>query len=176
MHKFTIWLCLIFETLHYITAIAPTFIYPFPPPSTSLQITPLFLIGVLAVILGAYIRLDCFQTLGEFFTIDLAVHPQHRLVTSRFYTYVRHPSYTGSVLIVGGITLSHLTQGSWVTSYGPLRIPGFAILVWALWWIWTLCVVITRAEAEDKMMRKLFGAQWEVYATRVPWSFFPGMI
>jgi protein-S-isoprenylcysteine O-methyltransferase Ste14 len=175
MHKFTVWLCLICETLHYIAAISPSFIYPFPPPA-SLQISPLFLIGVLSVILGTYIRLDCFHTLSDFFTIDLAVHPEHKLITSRFYAYVRHPSYTGSLLVVAGLTFSHLTQGSWVTSWGPLHIPGMPILVWALWWAWTLCVVFGRADAEDKMMHKIFGAEWEMYAARVPWSFFPGMM
>ena len=82
----------------------------------------------------------------------------------------------GSLLLVIGFSFSHLTQGSWVTSYGPLRIPGMALLVCALWWAWTLCVVIGRADAEDKMMRKLFGAEWEMYATQVPWSFFPGIM
>jgi len=171
-HKFAVWLCLACETLCYIS---PSFIDPLAP-STSLQINSLFLIGVLAVILGTYIRLDCFHTLGTFFTIDLAVHPQHKLVTSRFYAHVRHPSYTGSLLLVFGFSFSHLTQGSWVTSCGPLRIPGMAILVCALWWAWTLCVVIGRADAEDKMMRKLFGAEWEMYAAQVPWSFFPGIM
>ena len=175
IHIFAVWLCLACEILCYIAAISPSFVHPLAP-STSLQINPLFLIGVLAVILGTYIRLDCFRTLGTFFTIDLAVHPQHKLVTSRFYAHVRHPSYMGSLLLVIGFSFSHLTQGSWVTSYGPLRIPGIALLVCALWWAWTLCVVIGRADAEDKMMRKLFGAEWEMYATQVPWSFFPGIM
>lgn len=175
IHKFIVWLCLLFETLWYIAVISPAFVHPFTPPP-ALQINPLFLIGVLAVILGTYIRLDCFQTLGHLFTINLTVHPEHKLITSRFYAYVRHPSYTGSLLVVAGITLSHLTQGSGLMSCGPFRIPGAAMLVWALWWTWSLCIVIGRADAEDKMMRKLFGAEWETYAARVPWSFFPGMM
>jgi protein-S-isoprenylcysteine O-methyltransferase Ste14 len=126
--------------------------------------------------LGAYIRLDCFRTLGELFTFDLTVHPEHRLVTSRFYAYVRHPAYTGSILVVSGLAFSHFTQGSWLTTCGPLRIPGTATLVWALWWAWTLCVGFSRAEAEDRQMKKLFGTEWDTYAAQVPWWFFPGLL
>lgn len=138
--------------------------------------TPLFIIGVLAVVLGAYIIIDCFHALGPLFTFDLIVHPEHKLVTSRFYAYMRHPSYTGSLLIVTGLALSHLCQGSWMTECGPLRIPGSAPTVWALWWMWSLCVVLTRAEAEDTQMKKLFRAEWDAYAMQVPWWIFPGVI
>ena len=148
---------------------------PLSQPS-ALHVTPLFVIGVLAVILGAYIRLDCFRALGELFTFDLTIHPEHRLVTSRFYGYVRHPAYTGSILVVAGLAFSHLTQGSWLTECGPLRIPGSAIVIWALWWVWTLCVGFSRAEAEDRQMQKLFKTEWDTYATQVPWWFFPGLV
>ena len=110
------------------------------------------------------------------FTFDLTVRPDHKLITTRFYAYVRHPSYTGAILIVSGLTFSHLTRGGWVTTCGPLRIPGLAMLVWVVWWMWTLCVVFRRVEAEDRMMQKLFEEEWETYATQVPWMFFPGVI
>ena len=185
MHQIIVWFCAAFEILSYLATIAPfssplpistaTLFCPLSPP-TSLQITPLFVIGVLAVTLGTYIRLDCFQALGELFTFDLTVHPNHHLVTSRFYAYVRHPAYTGSILIVAGLAFSHFTAGSWLTTCGPLRIPGTAVVIWTLWWAWTLCVGFSRAEAEDRQMHKLFKAEWEAYATRVPWWFFPGLI
>lgn len=130
----------------------------------------------MAVVLGTYIRLDCFRTLGQLFTFDLTVLPEHKLVTSRFYAYVRHPAYTGSILLVAGLAFSHLTEGSWMTECGPLRIPGASIVVWALWWTWTLSVGVSRAEAEDKQMKKLFKTEWETYAANVPWWFFPGLI
>jgi len=131
--------------------------------------------GVLAVVLGSYIRLDCFKALGELFTFDLTVQPNHRLITSRFYGYVRHPAYTGSMLLVIGLALSHLTEGSWLTECGPLNAHGSAVVVWAGWWMWTLAVGLSRAAAEDKQMQKLFQGEWERYAANVPWWFFPGL-
>jgi len=140
-----------------------------------LRISPFFVIGIAAVVLGSYIRLNCFKTLGQLFTFDLTIHPEHRLVTTSFYAYVRHPAYTGSMLIVAGLAFSHLTQGSWLTECGPLASNGSALVVWAAWWAWTLAVGISRAEAEDKQMQKLFPGEWERYAENVPWWFFPGL-
>jgi protein-S-isoprenylcysteine O-methyltransferase Ste14 len=141
------------------------------------------------------------------FTFDLTVHPKHRLVTERFYSFVRHPAYTGSLMLVFGLALSHLTRGSWLSecafplldapfpfpllsssasptslatrSYVPLlglSSHKIRLVVWALWWAWTLCVGVSRAEAEDRQMRKLFGAEWEGYRRRVAWWFMPGVL
>ncbi|KAJ2924921.1 hypothetical protein H1R20_g12168, partial [Candolleomyces eurysporus] len=187
-HQIITWTCANFEVLYYLRTLLPApsplpnfatnFICPSSPssPPPNVHITPFFIIGVLAVVLGCYIRLDCFRTLGEMFTFDLTVHPQHKLVTHRFYAYVRHPAYTGSLLLVFGLAFSHLTRGSWMTECGPLRPTGSAVVVWAVWWLWTLCVGISRADAEDKQMKKLFQKEWEQYAREVQWWFFPGLL
>ncbi|KAJ2916102.1 hypothetical protein MD484_g4305, partial [Candolleomyces efflorescens] len=191
-HHIITWTCAIFEVLYYLRTLLPQ-----PPPSSpftgslastastlicpssptpNVVTTPFFIIGVLAVVLGCYIRLDCFRTLGEMFTFDLTIHPQHKLVTHRFYAYVRHPAYTGSLLLVFGLAFSHLTRGSWMTECGPLRTRMAAGVVWAVWWGWTLCVGVSRAEAEDRQMKKLFRKEWEMYAKEVQWWFFPGLL
>ncbi|KDR67188.1 hypothetical protein GALMADRAFT_1130858 [Galerina marginata CBS 339.88] len=187
IHQLIAYLCAAFEILYYLRTVIPVS-SPFPPltglicpaspvpGSSSIRLTPPFVLGVVAVVLGAYIRLDCFKTLGHLFTFDLTIHPEHRLVTSRFYAYVRHPAYTGSLLLVFGLAFSHLTRGSWMTECGPLRSERTALVVWAVWWLWTFCVGISRADAEDKQMRKLFKEEWDAYATAVPWWFFPGII
>ncbi|KAF9047901.1 hypothetical protein BJ165DRAFT_1126645 [Panaeolus papilionaceus] len=141
LHQIITWWCAVFEVLYYLRTVLP-FNSPAPaitnlvclPQTHNVHVTPFFVIGVIAVILGAYIRLDCFKTLGQLFTFDLTVHPEHRLVTTRFYAYVRHPAYTGSMLLVMGLAFSHLTQGSWLTECGPLRIgsPFSAVVVWAV--------------------------------------------
>ena len=131
------------------------------------------------------------------------------------HRFVRHQAYTGSLMLVFGLALSHLTRGSWLAEcafplldapfpfpllssssssssasassspslspprqYPLLGIPSskFRLIVWALWWAWTLCVGVSRAEAEDRQMRKLFGSEWEVYRARVGWWFMPGVL
>ncbi|KAF8957616.1 hypothetical protein BDZ97DRAFT_1737425 [Flammula alnicola] len=183
-HQIIAYGCAVFEVLFYLRSIIPlaspapmvTSLICLPPSTANVRLTPSFLLGVLAVVLGAYIRLDCFKTLGKLFTFDLTVHPEHRLVTERFYAYVRHPAYTGSLLLVFGLAFSHLTQGSWMTECGPLRTQGAALFVWASWWLWTFCVGISRADAEDRQMRKLFQSEWEAYAAAVHWWFLPGLV
>jgi protein-S-isoprenylcysteine O-methyltransferase Ste14 len=183
IQQFITWGWAIFEVLYYLRVVVPiTSPTPFVtsiiclPPQPNIRLTPSFIIGVIAVILGTYIRLDCFKTLGQLFTFDLTIHPEHKLITSRFYAYVRHPAYTGSLLLVFGLAFSHLTRGSWMRECGPLRASSSAIVVWALWWLWTLSVGISRADAEDKQMRKLFPEEWDAYAAAVHWWFFPGLI
>jgi protein-S-isoprenylcysteine O-methyltransferase Ste14 len=63
-----------------------------------------------------------------------------------------------------------------LTECGPLRNPRTALIVWILWWLWTICVGVSRADAEDKQMKKLFKDEWDAYAANVPWWFFPGII
>ncbi|KAF8890254.1 hypothetical protein CPB84DRAFT_1400730 [Gymnopilus junonius] len=187
LHQIIAYLCALFEILYYLRAVIPIsspapaltdLICPASPApgSSALLLSPSFVVGVVAVVLGAYIRLDCFKALGQLFTFDLTVHPEHRLITSRFYAYVRHPAYTGSLMLVFGLAFSHLTRGSWLTECGPLRSERSALVVWAVWWLWTFCVGISRADAEDKQMKKLFKEEWETYAVAVPWWFFPGII
>ncbi|KAF8176964.1 hypothetical protein BJ912DRAFT_857215 [Pholiota molesta] len=187
-HQLIAYACAFFEVAFYLRSLLPTPTSPAllalsalvcplspPPPAHLLRLTPSFLLGVLAVALGAYIRLDCFRALGPLFTFDLTLHPQHRLITSRFYSYVRHPAYTGSLLLVVGLAFSHLTQGAWMTECGLLR-GRAAGAVWAAWWLWTLCVGISRADAEDRQMRGVFGKEWDAWAAAVHWWFLPGLI
>ncbi|KAG5640698.1 hypothetical protein DXG03_007484 [Asterophora parasitica] len=206
-HQYLVWTCAFFETLFYLSTLSlfptlPTILtsllslHPSLTPSTPLQsptlthlicplpqtypplsLTPLFTLGVLAVVLGTYIRLDCFRALGPLFTFDLTIHPAHTLITSRFYAHVRHPAYTGSMLVVAGLALSHLSSGAWMTSCGPLGVvPRAAGVVWAAWWVWTVAVGLSRAQAEDREMQRVFGKEWEAYARAVPWWFVPGIL
>ncbi|KAJ3987006.1 hypothetical protein F5890DRAFT_892557 [Lentinula detonsa] len=193
-HMIIMWICACFEVMYYFSTLSVSgtttilsSVSPFATPALNtlicpattdphINISPLFLIGIVAVVLGSYIRLDCFKALGKLFTFDLTVHPDHRLVTTSFYGYVRHPAYTGSMLLVAGLTFSHLTEGSWLTECGPLKSSGSALVVWAAWWVWTLAVGVSRAEAEDNQMQKMFSGEWERYAENVAWWFFPGLV
>lgn len=143
----------------------------------TLRTTPLFFMGVVAVIIGASIRLICFHALGEFFTFDLTIHPQHRLVTTGPYCLVRHPAYTGSLTIIAGLAASHLSPGSWLWECGFLHLaPWSGPVIAGVWWFWTLGIGLSRVEAEDKQMRALFPDEWDTYAERVPCWFIPGVI
>ncbi|EGN93919.1 hypothetical protein SERLA73DRAFT_189043 [Serpula lacrymans var. lacrymans S7.3] len=180
IHTTLLWLCALFEAISAINFYVPCLpvqVEPFFSSTTRpiSSITPLFMIGVLVSLSGVLIRLRCFRELGHLFTFDLTFHPEHKLVTSGFYRYVRHPSYTGSLLLVAGLALSHCTRGSWARECGPLGQMS-AVVLGTGWCIWAISVCISRAYAEDGELRKNFGAEWDAYAARVPAWFFPGLL
>jgi protein-S-isoprenylcysteine O-methyltransferase Ste14 len=63
-------------------------------------------IGLLVIIFGVIIRFIAVYTLGKYFTVDLAIDNNQKLIKKGFYKYVRHPSYTGSLLSFLGFGLS----------------------------------------------------------------------
>ena len=57
--------------------------------------------------LGGLIRYKCYRALGSMFTFEMSIREGHVLVTSGPYAIVRHPAYTGAILVVIGIFLVH---------------------------------------------------------------------
>ena len=120
-------------------------------------------------------RMWCHRSLGRFFTWELAVRENHKLITHGLYSLVRHPSYTGLVLMTYGNMLYLVSKGSyfaeaglWNTGAG--RAIGYTLSVYLTWLTWTLCA---RARQEDAMLRKEFGVRWDKWAERTPWKVIP---
>ena len=68
-------------------------------------------LGLVFVGAGAFLRLWSYHTLGELFTFEVVVRPDHKLITSGPHAYVRHPSYTGVALLLLGVQLMQF--GDW---------------------------------------------------------------
>ncbi|KAK7020530.1 protein-S-isoprenylcysteine O-methyltransferase [Favolaschia claudopus] len=178
LHQRMVWVCAGFEITFFLTSLmsfpstrSPVCLVSQP----NIRLTPFFCVGWAAVVLGAYIRLECFGKLKELFTFDLTIHPDHRLITDGLYNYVRHPAYTGSLLITAGLALTHMSKGNWPTECGPLLLPASGFIIGTSWFLWTLAVGLSRVEAEDKQLRKMF-PEWDAWAARVRWWFLPGLI
>jgi len=62
--------------------------------------------GMVIILAGIVIRFTAIKTLGKFFTVDLAFRDDHKLINTGLYKYVRHPSYSGSLLSFFGFGLS----------------------------------------------------------------------
>jgi protein-S-isoprenylcysteine O-methyltransferase Ste14 len=52
----------------------------------------------IALLIGFLLRWWSIRTLGQYFTVNVASHKVHRLVTDGPYALIRHPSYTGLLL------------------------------------------------------------------------------
>lgn len=64
------------------------------------------LLGLFLIMAGLAIRWIAILTLGKFFTVDINVAKDHRIIDSGIYKFVRHPAYTGSLLSFLGLGLS----------------------------------------------------------------------
>lgn len=65
--------------------------------------SPAFVAGGVAMMLaGAAFRWWSVATLGRHFTVHVAIHDDHQLITHGPYRWLRHPSYTGILVVLLG--------------------------------------------------------------------------
>ena len=105
-----------------------------------------FALGLGLMLAGAGVRQVAVTTLGRHFTGRVVIQPDHELVKSGLYRYVRHPSYTGAYIIWLGLGLA-LTN---VVSL--LFIFAMAILAYGL-----------RIHVEEKALKATLGASYQAY-------------
>ena len=114
--------------------------------------------GLFLIIFGMGFRFFSIRTLGKFFTVDLAVHGDHRLIKNGLYKYIRHPSYTGSLISFLGFGLS---LNNWIA------------LIFILLPI--IITFINRINIEERMLIDQFGAEYEEYRKTtkrlIPWIY-----
>lgn len=145
---------------------------------TDVPITPSFLAGCGLVTSGGFIRWLCYRTLGRYFTFLLSVRQDHRLITTGPYAVVRHPSYTGMMMLCFGIIILHGSPNSWLRASGvSARIPGVLPVIIAGT---SLCTAVNfalflRMKREDRMMHSAFGEEWEAWARKVKYCIIPGV-
>ena len=94
-----------------VLALAPTIF-----PGAAIAPTPVaFAIGMVAYLAGFAMRRWSEMTLGSYFTFSVMTSPDQPVVTSGPYRIVRHPGYTGVVLVVLGVGV---VSGNWIGLVG----------------------------------------------------------
>ena len=63
-------------------------------------------IGLALIIIGVILRFTIVASLGKFFTVNVVITLDHKLKTDGFYKYLRHPSYSASLLSFAGYGVS----------------------------------------------------------------------
>ncbi|KAJ3879230.1 hypothetical protein F5051DRAFT_326382 [Lentinula edodes] len=142
------------------------------------ELDPYFCIGTGLIIAGGALRWSCYRALGKMFTYEVAVQKEHKLVTSGPYGIVRHPSYTGILLIIAGLFIWQGGPNSFMRQSGMLASwTGKAFAAGCALWLGTLgasfFMMISRAHTEDVLLVNEFSDQWKEWATRVPYLLFP---
>ncbi|MFY9906571.1 MAG: isoprenylcysteine carboxylmethyltransferase family protein [Terriglobales bacterium] len=65
-----------------------------------------FALGLAILLAGSALRRYCFRTLGRYFTGNVKVHADQPVIEHGLYRFVRHPSYTGGMLMYLGTGLA----------------------------------------------------------------------
>jgi protein-S-isoprenylcysteine O-methyltransferase Ste14 len=105
-------------------------------------------LGVVLFAVGGALRLWPVYVLGNRFSGLVAIQPGHTLVTNGVYSVIRHPSYLG--LLVNSL------------GWGLAFRSGVGVLLTAL----TMLPLLARIDAEERLLRSQFGAEYEAYRAR----------
>ena len=82
-------------------------------------------IAIVLLLGGLALRWAAILTLGKFFTTDVTVHHDHRLIHAGLFRHVRHPSYSGALLAFLGLAIAF---GNWL-SIAAILVPILAAFV-----------------------------------------------
>jgi protein-S-isoprenylcysteine O-methyltransferase len=101
------------------------------------------------LIVGVALRWYAILYLGRFFTVNVAIHADHQVVDSGPYRFIRHPSYTGSLLTVLGFSM---IVNNWA-SFVIIVLPCVAVTLW-------------RVQVEEQALREGLGERYSIYMRR----------
>ena len=105
-------------------------------------------LGIAIVLAGAGLRDWSIVSLGRWFRRQVTIEPDQRLVRRGPYRVLRHPSYTGLVLIFAGFGLA---IGSWIGAAAALAL--------------ILAGMLPRIRVEERALANAFGAEYTEYAS-----------
>ena len=105
-------------------------------------------LGVALFAAGGALRIAPVFVLGRRFSGLVAIQPGHTLVTDGIYGTIRHPSYLG--MLVNSL--------GWALAFRS----GVGVLLAAL----LLLPVLARINAEERLLRSQFGAEYDAYLSR----------
>ncbi|KZV60322.1 ICMT-domain-containing protein [Peniophora sp. CONT] len=151
---------------------------PHPPQDLrALQAIPFtFALGAALAISGGYIRYWTYRILGNLFTREVSLQPQHKLIRCAPYNIVRHPSYTGVFMNFAGVAIMHFSAGSWNRGCGIMSTPAvLGVVLWVVNAVFALSSLWRRGAIEDEFLRSKFGDEWLRYRDEVPSRYFPGI-
>lgn len=109
----------------------------------------IILLADLLLIAGIVLRIWSIIHLGKFFTVNVAIQEGQRVIQDGPYRFVRHPSYSGSLLSIVG--LACLTS-NWL---------GFAVII-----VCSLAAYALRISVEEKALFESLGEEYRRYAQR----------
>lgn len=115
------------------------------------------LTAVVVLIAGVMVRWTAILSLGKAFSANVAIRPAQAIYQSGLYRYLRHPSYTGLLLVFVAIALY---ERNWLAA-AVVLLP-------------TISAVLYRIHVEEEALRDAFGAEYATYC-KTTWRLIPGI-
>ena len=75
----------------------------------------LLIVELVFTLVGMYLRIESKRQLGRFFTHNIGVSKEQKLVANGVYTYLMHPSYLGILLMYFSIFIVHRSVSLFVS-------------------------------------------------------------
>jgi len=106
-------------------------------------------LGIALFVAGLILRWYSIVHLGRFFTVNVAIATNHRLIDTGPYRFVRHPSYTGALMAFLGLALC---LANWA-SLAVMVVPVFLVF-------------LRRMRVEEAALLHALGDQYRNYMHR----------
>jgi protein-S-isoprenylcysteine O-methyltransferase Ste14 len=119
------------------------------PGATVPYLRGFYLFGFLLFLGGLILRWYSIGYLGRYFTVDVSISAEHKLIDSGPYRYIRHPTYAGALLAFVGLGFCF---GNWL-SILFLTVPIIAAFLW-------------RIRIEERALTDALGEDYRAYAGR----------
>lgn len=104
--------------------------------------------AIVVLLAGAAVRWSAILSLGKAFSANVAIRDTQTVYRSGLYAFVRHPSYSGLILILIAVALH---ERNWLAA-ACVTIPTTAALLY-------------RIHVEEAALRGAFGAQYIAYCS-----------
>jgi protein-S-isoprenylcysteine O-methyltransferase Ste14 len=103
-------------------------------------------LGLMSIVIGLAIRWIAIYTLRKYFTVDVAIFKDHKIIKSGLYKSIRHPAYAGSLISFFGLGWA---LGNWMS---------FIIIFFPI-----LFAFLRRMNIEEKALVWSVGEEYEEY-------------
>ena len=119
------------------------------PNATVRYLREFYPAGFLLSLGGLILRWYSIGYLGRYFTVDVSISAEHKLIDSGPYRYIRHPTYTGALLAFLGLGFCF---GNWL-SILFMTVPIIAAFLW-------------RIRIEEHALNDALGEEYRAYTQR----------
>jgi protein-S-isoprenylcysteine O-methyltransferase Ste14 len=152
------WLLLFMTEFSLIIAVivAGSVTYDFKEDNYHIIIGSIQQIGIILIAFGTAFREISIAVLGKSFTTSIHLESKNKVIRKWMYKYIRHPSYTGTILTLTGLPMAY---GAWI---GAIIVFPISIIAYSM-----------RIREEEKTLVKKYGQEYIDYRKHT-WRFFPG--